>query len=63
MKVKVTVKELLEMTIKELEAINVPARYANDIARPIWQSIQNLRQCVEAFPEDKQPEEVKEDNV
>ena len=63
MEIKVTAKELLEMTIRELESITVPVSMANDVARPIWNAVQNLRQIAEAFPEDKQPEEVKEDNV
>ena len=60
MEVKVTAKELLEMTIRELESITVPVSMANDVARPIWNAVQNLRQIADTFPEAEQSEEVKE---
>ena len=63
MEVKVTAKELLELTIKELEGITVPVSMANDVARPIWNAVQNLRQVADALQEPEKPEEVKEDNV
>lgn len=55
-----TIRDLLELTMKELEGINVPILYADTIARPLWNATQNLKTCIEAIP-DRPPEEVTED--
>ena len=64
---EITVKELLERVAAKLEAIQIPVVMANNIARPIWEAIQDIRRCAEACAEapqdgpDKAPEEVTED--
>ena len=61
-----TAREIIEISLKELESINVPILYADAIARPIWIVSQRLRDVIAAIAEaeeTKEPEEVKEDNV
>lgn len=60
---EMTVQEVIRRAIAKLGRILVPAAMANDVARPIWEAIQDLNDCVKALSEPEQPEEVKEDNV
>ena len=45
----ITVWDLLEMTADDLEKINVPVKMADEIARPIWLAVQNIRDCLKAL--------------
>ena len=55
-----TIKELLELTAGQLEGISgIPISLANDVSRPIWEAVQNIRECINAMNrEPEQPEEV-----
>ena len=44
-----TVKEVLQITVDRLGAILVPASLGEQIARPIYESINNLRECINAM--------------
>jgi hypothetical protein len=61
---KVSVKELLHMTIDQLCEICVPVKYALEIARPLDQAVRQLKICADALadPEPK-PEEGGEADV
>ena len=60
----VTVKEYMEIVAQKLEAISVPAGLANDIARPIWEAVQDIRKCANAMRDpDEMPEEEKKDGA
>lgn len=54
---KITVKELLIRTVDELKAICVPVQYANDIARPIWNAVNNIQSCIDAVQEEPEVDE------
>lgn len=60
---EMTVQEVIRRAIAKLGRILVPAAMANDVARPIWEAIQDLNDCVNALDEPEKAEEVKEDNV
>lgn len=61
MEEKMNVKDLLQMTVEDLEKIMVPVAYANEISRPLCQAVANIRACIEAFS--KAPNEEKEGDV
>ena len=44
-----TVKEVLKITVDRLGAILVPASLGEQITRPIYESINNLRECIAAL--------------
>lgn len=46
---QVTVAQVVEMTIRNLEDINVPVRLKEQIATPISQAIHNLREVQAAW--------------
>ena len=63
MEQQITVKELIESVIARLGNITgIPVSMANDVARPIWEAIEDLKiaaaHIVDAKPEEA--EEVKE---
>lgn len=60
---EMTVKDVLKRVIANLGRIRIPATLANDVARPIWEALQDLNDCVNALDEPEKAEEVKEDNV
>lgn len=54
--VTVTTKELLQIAAERLEGITgIPVSMANDVARPIWESVQEIRAVINAMP-DPEPE-------
>lgn len=53
-----SVKEILEIALRELEAIRVPISQTNEIARPIWHAAEGIKLCIQALEEPA--EEVKE---
>ena len=60
----VTVKEYLETVADNLGRISVPVELANDIARPIWEAVQDIRKCTAAMRDpDEVPEEEKKDGA
>ena len=64
MEQQITVKELIESVIARLGNITgIPVSMANDVARPIWEAIEDLKiaaaHIVDSEPE--KAEEVKED--
>ena len=46
---KLTVKQVLEITIQNLESIMVPAGLTEQIAIPIAQNANNLRECIKSL--------------
>lgn len=58
-----SVREALEIALRELKAIWVPVSMANEIARPIWNVTQKLQDIIKGLQEAEETEEVKEDNV
>ena len=56
---KISIADLLQMTVDELEGISIPVKYADQISRPIYQAVLNIRSCIEAMtaePAEKQEE-------
>ena len=51
----ISVKKMLEMTADELDQIMIPVSMANDIARPIWQAVKNIRMCANTMKDDEEP--------
>ena len=49
-----TVKEVLEITIKNLEGIQVPVALLESIGVPIRQNANNLRECILAIDREEQ---------
>lgn len=58
----VTVKQVVEETIKLLNGINVPAEKIREIGIPIMQAVENLNMCISAWESD-QAEQQKEEHV
>lgn len=56
-----SVREALEITLRDLKAIWVPVSMANEIARPIWNVTQKLQDIIKGLQEAEETEEVKED--
>lgn len=56
---EITVKDALKMVIEKLEDICVPAKYADEISRPLCQGIGMLKTCVSSIEaaEQKKAEE------
>ena len=53
-----SIREVLELVINDLNGINVPVGLMEQIGLPINQSIGNLKACVEAINRDeKKPQE------
>jgi hypothetical protein len=48
-KTALTISEALELTVDQLEAISVPVKYAQEIARPISAAVEQLRACLNAL--------------
>lgn len=46
---KVSIAEMLQMTVDLIEGIQVPVRYADEISRPLCQAIGNLRGVMDAI--------------
>ena len=55
-----SVREALEITLRDLKDIWVPVSMANEIARPIWNVTQKLQDIIKGLQEAEQSEEVKE---
>ena len=58
---RMTIKELLRMTAGDLEDIAVPIRYADQISRPIYQAVCNIRRCIDAMEEATEKQEGEKD--
>lgn len=56
-KTTLTVEEAIETVIRTLEDINVPIRYADEIARPISGAVGLLKSCQVAIQGTGNPEE------
>lgn len=54
-----SVREALEITLRDLKAIWVPVSMANEIARPIWNVTQKLQDIIKGLQEAEETEEVK----
>lgn len=46
---QLTVKEVLEITIRNLEAIQIPVGLTDSVGIPIARNINNLRECIKAM--------------
>lgn len=60
-----TIKEVLEMVVKNLSGISVPVALTQQIAMPVSQAIENVKACLEAMArqdqqESQEPEETDE---
>lgn len=44
-----TIKEVLEMVVKNLSEISVPVALTQQIAMPVSQAIENVKACLEAM--------------
>ena len=55
---EITVTEALERIVGTLEEINVPVKYALQIARPLSDAVSRLRDCIAAMqaPAEEAPE-------
>lgn len=53
---KISVKDMLKITVEEIEKITVPVKYADQISRPLCQAVYNLRTCISAMETEKNPE-------
>ena len=58
---KFSLKEALEMTIRDIMAINVPMAYAIQISMPLSKCLNNLQMCVEAINIAEKAKEEKKD--
>ena len=58
---EISARELLNETIRILEEISVPVKYALQISRPMSVAIQNIQACVNAMPDEPEPAEVTKD--
>ena len=58
MEEKITVKELLQRTADLINGIMVPMAYANEIARPLAQAVQQIESCIKAIDEAEKTEGV-----
>lgn len=59
-----TVREIVEMVIKDLGSIDVPVNRLNSVGVPIANAIQGLQLCVQAWDEEeaKQAAQAQEDD-
>ena len=46
---KLTIKEVLEVVVRNLEAISVPVGLNDQITVPIKQSVKNINACIKAI--------------
>ena len=60
MEERVTVKELLQRTVDLINGIMVPMAYANEIARPLAQAVQQIESCINAYNEAEKTEGVED---
>lgn len=58
---EMSMKDVLEMAVREINGIMVPVEYADQIARPLCGAVCLIRSCIEAI--DKKPEQEGEENV
>ena len=47
----ISMKEALELIVKSLEEINVPVKYALQIAKPLNDAVFHLHNCIAAMEE------------
>ena len=59
---KMSIKEVLEITIRNLTNISVPVGLTETIGMPIMQNVGNLRQCVIFLNNLEQKEKGKKEN-
>lgn len=52
-----SLEEILRITVNQLEEINVPVRYADQIGHPLSLCINNLSMCIIAIENAKNKEE------
>ena len=57
---KISIMEMLEMTAKMIEEIQVPVAYADQISRPLCHALYNLKMCIEAAKNPEEPDEGQE---
>ena len=55
-----TIVDALKMVIDRLEDINVPVRFADEIARPMCEAVSMLKSCVDAMDRQKPEKPEKE---
>ena len=58
---KMTIKDILEMTVEDLNRIMVPVEYADTISRPLCVAVANLKACIGSMEDETKPEEVEKD--
>lgn len=59
-----TKQQIVQFTIDNLSAINVPVRLAEQVGVPIQKAITNLEIVIAMFEEEKKPKETEEiDNI
>lgn len=58
---QITVLELLEITINNLNAIQVPIGLMQSIGYPLAGNIENLKKCVDALKQSEQPKQPQEE--
>ena len=54
---KMTIKDILEMTVEDLNRIMVPVEYADTISRPMCIAVANLKACIQSMENETKPEE------
>ena len=52
-----TIKDILEMTVEDLNRIMVPVEYADTISRPLCIAVANLKACIQSMENETKPEE------
>lgn len=57
---EMTLKEILELTVADLNRIMVPVEYADSISRPLCIAVANLKACIGSLKDETKPEEVEE---
>lgn len=57
---KLTIKEVLGVVVRNLEAISVPVALTQQIATPISQSIKSINACLEAMARQEEQHENQE---
>ena len=55
---KMTIEEVLELTVRQLQAVNIPIGLIEQVGAPISIAVQNLNACLESIrkSEEEQPE-------
>ena len=56
----ISIKEAMMRIVRELEEINVPVKYALQIARPLDEAVRHLYDCINAYEEDEEQGEKQE---